>query len=58
MNTPDITRAGWARPTVLLATLLAIGGGLATWKASSNRAAAAVAASQPEPMEQIGRAHV
>ena len=56
MNTPDITRAGWARPTVLLATLLAIGGGLATWKASSNRAAAAVAASQPEPMELVAAA--
>lgn len=56
MSTPDITRAGWARPTVLLATLLAIGGGLATWKASSNRAAAAVAASQPEPMELVAAA--
>ena len=58
MSTPDLSRAGWAKPTVLLATLLVIGGGLGTWKASQNRAAAAVAASQPEPMELVAAATV
>ena len=55
MNT-DSPRAGWAGPTVLLATLLAIGGGLTAWKTSTNNAAAAVAASQPEPMELVSAA--
>ncbi|MGH7753154.1 MAG: efflux RND transporter periplasmic adaptor subunit, partial [Gemmatimonadales bacterium] len=52
----SVRRSGWARPAILLASLLAIGGSLAAWKAAANQAAAAVAASQPEPMELVAAA--
>ena len=57
MSRPDFdTRSGWAKPTILLATLIATGGGIAAWKTASNTAAAATAAAQPEPMELVSAA--
>lgn len=50
------TRAGWAKPTILLATLIATGGALTAWKTASNSAAAATAASHPEPVELVATA--
>src|SRR5215208_7233043 len=47
------TRRGWVRSTVLLAALVTTGGGLAAWKYSSIREAAAASASQPEPVESV-----
>lgn len=38
---------------VLFTTILAVGGGLAAWKHSDDRRAAAIAASQPEPAEVV-----
>lgn len=49
-------RHGWAKPTVLLATLLATAGGLAAWKISALNASAAAAASHPEPTELVSAA--
>lgn len=40
-------------PVVLLATIVAIGGGLAAWKYSAAQAAAEAAASEPEPVEAV-----
>lgn len=54
MSSPDSTgHTSWIRPAVLLATLVAVGAGLATWKAASNRASAATVAAQPEPQELV-----
>jgi membrane fusion protein (multidrug efflux system) len=44
---------GLAGSTLLLATVLATGGGLAAWKFASLRGAEAAAANQPEPVESI-----
>lgn len=41
------------RPLVLLATIVAIGGGLAVWKYSAAQAAAEAAANEPEPVEVV-----
>jgi membrane fusion protein (multidrug efflux system) len=43
----------WVASLLLLATVLATGGVLAVWKVGSLREAAAIAASQPEPMESV-----
>lgn len=45
-----------ARPVVLLATVVAIGGGLAVWKYSAAQAAAEAAASEPEVVEAVAGA--
>jgi membrane fusion protein (multidrug efflux system) len=44
---------GWIASTLLLATILATGAGLAAWKYTGLAASAAAAASQPEPMEAV-----
>jgi len=44
---------GWAGSAVLLVTLAITAGGLVAWKRVSVRKAAAVAASQPEPIESV-----
>lgn len=44
---------GLAGSTILLATLLVTGGGLAVWKVASLRAADEAAAHQPEPIEAV-----
>lgn len=57
MSSPEIpARHSWARPTVLLATVLAAGTGLAFWKTSELRGSAAAAANQPEPIELVSAA--
>jgi len=43
----------WIGSSLLLATVLSTGGGLALWKQASIRAAEAASASQPEPMEAV-----
>lgn len=49
MNSPGIH----IRAFLLLATLLAIGAGLATWKTTTTKEANAATANQPEPMETV-----
>jgi membrane fusion protein (multidrug efflux system) len=44
---------GWIASTLLLATILATGAGLAAWKYTDIAASEAAAASQPEPMESV-----
>jgi membrane fusion protein (multidrug efflux system) len=46
-------RTGWLAPTLLLAGLALVGGGLAWWKISSLKHAAAAAQNQPEPVEMV-----
>jgi membrane fusion protein (multidrug efflux system) len=46
-------RRGWIAALLLLATLLATGGGLALWKIDTVQEADAAAASQPEPAEAV-----
>jgi membrane fusion protein (multidrug efflux system) len=48
-----MSRRGWIGSSLLLATVVATGGILATWKYTSLRASDAAAASQPEPMELV-----
>ncbi len=48
-----MSRRGWIGSSLLLATVVATGGVLATWKYTSLRASDAAAASQPEPMELV-----
>src|SRR4051794_2228872 len=47
------TRRGWIASALLVASVLALGGGLAAWKHASLRKADAVAANTPEPMEAV-----
>ncbi len=44
---------GWVRSALLVATVVAIGGGLAAWKYAALRASNAASATQPEPMESV-----
>ena len=44
---------GWIVSTLLLATIVATGAGLAAWKYTDLAAADAAAANQPEPMESV-----
>jgi membrane fusion protein (multidrug efflux system) len=44
---------GWIASTLLLATILATGAGLAAWKYTGIVASEAAAANQPEPMEAV-----
>ncbi len=46
-------RRGWVASTVLLATIVGLGGGLAAWKISAIRESEAAAANQPEPVESV-----
>jgi membrane fusion protein (multidrug efflux system) len=48
-----VSRRGWIGSALLVASVLAIGGGLAAWKHASLRKADAAAASTPEPMEAV-----
>lgn len=48
-----MSRRGWIGSSLLLATVVATGGILATWKYTSLRASDAAAASQPEPTELV-----
>ena len=57
-ESPNMSRAflnsrGWIASTLLFATLLATGAGLAAWKYTGLAASAAASANQPEPMESI-----
>ena len=57
-ESPNMSRAflnsrGWIASTLLFATLLATGAGLAAWKYTDLAASAAASANQPEPMESI-----
>ena len=47
---------GIAGSTLLLATVLVTGGGLAAWKVAALRGAEEAAANQPEPVESISAA--
>ncbi|MDQ3427326.1 MAG: efflux RND transporter periplasmic adaptor subunit [Gemmatimonadota bacterium] len=47
------SRRGWVAASLLLATVLGLGGGLAAWKFAAIRGAAAASASQPEPTESV-----
>ncbi len=54
MRSPFSTSTrGLTGSSILLATLLVTGGGLAAWKSASIRSANAAAAHQPEPIESI-----
>jgi membrane fusion protein (multidrug efflux system) len=54
MSRPVFLNArGIAGPTILLATLLVTGGGLAAWKVASLRGEEEAAAHQPEPVESV-----
>ena len=44
---------GWIASSLLLATVLATGAGLAAWKYTALTASAAASANQPEPMEAV-----
>ncbi len=44
---------GWIGSSVLLATVVALGAGLATWKYSSIQQSSAASANQPEPIESV-----
>ena len=44
---------GWIGSSVLLATVVALGAGLAVWKYSSIRESTIASANQPEPMEAV-----
>lgn len=48
-----LNRGGWIGSTLLLATIVGLGGGLAVWKVADIRSAEAAAASQPEPTESV-----
>jgi membrane fusion protein, multidrug efflux system len=48
-----ITGRSWLRSSLLLGTIVVIGGGLAAWKTSAIHASEAAAANQPEPMELV-----
>jgi membrane fusion protein (multidrug efflux system) len=48
-----MSRRGWIGSSLLLVTVVATGGFLATWKYTSLRAADIAAANQPEPMELV-----
>lgn len=48
-----MNRRQWLGPTVLVASLVVIVGGLATWKSFSIVQASTAAANQPEPMESV-----
>lgn len=50
------TSRAWLRSSLLLLAIVVAGGALAMWKSASIRAADAVAASQPEPMELVSTA--
>ena len=43
----------WARPAILLASVLATGGVLAGWKYAAALEASEAAANQPEPVEMV-----
>ena len=47
---------GLAGSTILLATVMVTGGGLAAWKVASLRASDEAAANQPEPVESVATA--
>jgi len=47
------TSRGWIASTLLLATILASGAGLAAWKYADLTAEEAASANQPEPMESV-----
>ncbi len=49
----SMSHRGWAGSALLVATVVAVGGGLAAWKYSALRKADAASASQPEPMEAV-----
>lgn len=51
-----MTARRWIAPALLLAALAATGTGLALWKYSNLRSAAAAAANQPEPVETVAAA--
>ena len=44
---------GWIGSSMLLATVVAVGAGLAAWKYASIRETNAASANQPEPMESV-----
>ena len=48
-----MNRNGWIASSLLLATVIGTGLGLAAWKTAALHKAGAVAASQPEPMEAV-----
>ena len=49
-------QAGWIAPVLLFVVLIAVAAGLALWKITGIKKAAAAAASQPEPMESVAAA--
>ncbi len=53
MGRAFVNRRGWIGSTLLLATIVGLGGGLAVWKVADIRSAEAAAASQPEPTEAV-----
>jgi membrane fusion protein, multidrug efflux system len=53
MSRAFLNSRGWIASTALIATILATGAGLATWKYTDMAASAAASANQPEPMEAI-----
>src|SRR5688572_17719692 len=46
-------RVGWLAPTLLLLGVIAAGAGLAWWKVTALKGAAAAASNQPEPVEAV-----
>jgi membrane fusion protein (multidrug efflux system) len=53
MSRAFLNSRGWMASTALIATVLATGAGLATWKYTDIAASAEASANQPEPMEAI-----
>lgn len=53
MSRAILNSRGWIASTLLFATILATGAGLAAWKYTGLAASAAASANQPEPMEVI-----
>ncbi len=53
MSRAFLNSRGWMASIALIATILATGAGLATWKYTSLAASAAASANQPEPVEAI-----
>jgi len=53
MSRDLMSRRGWVAASLLLATVLGLGGGLAAWKFAAVRNADAASANQPEPTETV-----
>jgi membrane fusion protein (multidrug efflux system) len=49
----SMSHRGWAGSALLVAIVVAVGGGLAAWKYSALRKADAASTNQPEPMEAV-----